>query len=504
MPGSTQPLAYEMQVGFCEDDFRESAVTLLGLQLCDVSAAKCGDPVCRTMGTNYFGDMLRRMLVGPLLLKGRRFSIPRGVSRWFSSGSSSSSSRAVMSWGDGSHGTLGLPSSPLGSDAYEPTLVQGLPSDVLSIGVGHYHSLAVTTQGEVWAWGRNHEAQLGRGLSDPRELWNEPKQVQGLDGVRIRAAFASGVISAAIGDDGSLWVWGRSKRGQLGLGKGVIDAVLPSRVEALAGEEIVKVSLGWGHALALTKDGKLFGWGYSADARLGQVGEALEMKQEGLSPATGHHLGSALEVVEKLVLDRIEKEKNMPIIWEPCLLPEFNDVKVSDVACGLDHSLILCSNGTLLSGGSNTYGQLGRVTEDLGLVPVDMNFFEPLSISSGLGHSFAVCKLPSSEVIGEATGIVSWGWNRNSQLGRTGTENIPGLVQGFSTETPVSVSGARAHSIALTSKGELWAWGCGKNGRLGLGSFADEIEPTLVECLQGFEVLQAVSGFDHNLVLVKE
>lgn len=70
---------------------------------------------------------------------------------------------------------------------------------------------------------------------------SEPKRVEGLDNVTVRAAYASGVISAAIGDDGSLWVWGRSKRGQLGLGKGTIEALVPSRVETLAEEHIVKV-----------------------------------------------------------------------------------------------------------------------------------------------------------------------------------------------------------------------------------------------------------------------
>lgn len=74
-----------------------------------------------------------------------------------------------------------------------------------------------------------------------RDTWNEPKKVEGLDQVKVRAAFASGVISAAIGDDGSLWVWGKSKRGQLGLGKGVTEALVPSKVEALAGENVVKV-----------------------------------------------------------------------------------------------------------------------------------------------------------------------------------------------------------------------------------------------------------------------
>lgn len=74
-----------------------------------------------------------------------------------------------------------------------------------------------------------------------RDSWNEPERVKGLDKVRVCAAFASGVISAVIGDDGSLWVWGRSKRGQLGLGKGIVEAIVPSRVEALAGEKIAKV-----------------------------------------------------------------------------------------------------------------------------------------------------------------------------------------------------------------------------------------------------------------------
>jgi hypothetical protein len=78
-------------------------------------------------------------------------------------------------------------------------------------------------------------------FSFSRDSWNEPERVKGLDKVRVCAAFASGVISAVIGDDGSLWVWGRSKRGQLGLGKGIVEAIVPSRVEALAGEKIAKV-----------------------------------------------------------------------------------------------------------------------------------------------------------------------------------------------------------------------------------------------------------------------
>lgn len=160
-------------------------------------------------------------------------------------------------------------------------------------------------------------------------------------------------------------------------------------------------------------------------------------------------------------------------------------------------------DGTLLSCGSNVYGQLGRVNQDLGMLPVDITIV-PVSIAAGLGHSLAICRVSSSDTIENATSIVSWGWNRSFQLGRTGPEHIPLMVEGLADEIPVSVSGGRAHSVVLTSKGEVWVWGCGKNGRLGLGSSSDEAEPILLDSLQGCEVIQIVSGFDHNLALIAE
>ena len=84
--------------------------------------------------------------------------------RWLTTTTSGGTKTTVMCFGDGSHGALGLPSSVmgLGSDAYEPTPIQGLPDNISSIAASHYHSLAVTSDGHVWSWGRNHESQLGR------------------------------------------------------------------------------------------------------------------------------------------------------------------------------------------------------------------------------------------------------------------------------------------------------------------------------------------------------
>ncbi|XP_010547182.1 PREDICTED: ultraviolet-B receptor UVR8 [Tarenaya hassleriana] len=417
--------------------------------------------------------------------------------------------RTVMSFGDGSHGALGhLPEiTGFGTDAYEPIIVCNLPSDVSNVAAGHYHSLAVTCGGEIWAWGRNDEGQLGRSTFAARDARSEPKRVEGLDNVNVRAAFASGVVSAAIGDNGSLWVWGRSKRGQLGLGKGIVEALIPSRVEALAEEHIAKVSFGWGHALALTMDGKLFGWGYAADCRIGNVGVPLEasMLDSHLNVAgTDQQISDLnLEAAEKQVLQAMTKESSMPIAWEPRLVEELSNVKVADIACGFDHSLVLCGDGTLLSSGSNIYGQLGRSKQDLGMFPVDIAE-HPISIAAGLGHSLSICSIKSSNSTNtDGAKIISWGWNRSHQLGRGGSESLPREVEGLEGETPTTVSAGRVHSLALTDKGDLWVWGCGKNGRLGLGSSIDEAEPMLLEGFEG-RVLQATSGLDHSLILVAQ
>ncbi|XP_071734240.1 ultraviolet-B receptor UVR8 [Rutidosis leptorrhynchoides] len=403
----------------------------------------------------------------------------------------------VMSFGDGSQGALGLPTSVtgIGSDAYEPTPIKSLPPDICTITTGHYHSLAVTSNGHLWSWGRNVESQLGRALDNPRETWGEPQRINELSGVK--SAFASGVVSAAIDEKGALWIWGKSKRGQLGLGLGITEAVLPNRIQILDKEEIIKVAFGWGHALALTKDGKLFGWGYAADGRLGKRGVTDASPLESTSNLSS---GLNLEDAEKVVLDAMAKENDMPIIWEPCLIDELKGVEVADVSCGLDHTLVLLRDGALLSGGSNVYGQLGRSTQDFEFRPVDISV-HPISIASGLGHSLAICQIPPAEGGGSIAGIFSWGWGQNSQLGRDGPTNIPLLVDGLLGENPVSVSGGRVHSIALTSNGEVFTWGCGRNGRLGLCSSVDEPEPMLIEFSEQTNVLQVASGFDHNLLL---
>lgn len=87
----------------------------------------------------------------------------------------------------------------------------------------------------------------------------------------------------------------------------------------------------------------MFGWGYSADGRIGNLGKALESSpldsNIDISSESDREISSStIEKAQKLVLEGMEKEKDMPIIWEPLLV---EGVEVVDIACGFDHSLVL-------------------------------------------------------------------------------------------------------------------------------------------------------------------
>ena len=101
------------------------------------------------------------------------------------------------------------------------------------VACGDYHTLAVTELGKVYSWGCGAMGQLGLGDDRDRSV---PQVVTGLDfGVDdvVAGIDAGPTVSAAITDQGRLFMWGSGEAGQLGNGS-LDDVFEPIPVEVLA------------------------------------------------------------------------------------------------------------------------------------------------------------------------------------------------------------------------------------------------------------------------------
>ncbi len=133
--------------------------------------------------------------------------------------------------------------------------VPGL-SGVTAVDGGYGHSLALKRDGTVWAWGWNKFQQLGDGTAIDR---TGPVQVKGLSGA---VAVAAGHhFSAALKADGSVWVWGSNDPRILGTARGPYRLPSPLRVENLP--PVVAIDAGQAHLVALDKDGAVWEWGHN-------------------------------------------------------------------------------------------------------------------------------------------------------------------------------------------------------------------------------------------------
>ena len=218
---------------------------------------------------------------------------------------------------------------------------------------GEMHTIALKTDGTVWAWGDNAFGQIGNGTtSDP----DGEVQV----GTGFKAIAAGKWHSAGIKTDGSLWTWGAGESGQLGNGTGTSRSA-----PGLVGTGFATVACGSNHTLAIKTDGTLWAWGSNLK---GQLGDGTTTSRQ--SPV---FVGSGFQ----------------------------------SVAAGFAHTVALKTDGTVWTWGDNTYGQIGDGSATPRSTPVLVTS-GGRSIASGHHHVLAV-KTNGS--------LVAWGLNASSQLG---------------------------------------------------------------------------------------
>ena len=182
----------------------------------------------------------------------------------------------VYGWGQNMNGELAL--GDVLEFAHEPTLISSL-HDIRHIACGAMHSCAVTADGRLVTFGSNHAGQLGVGRSTAGESFT-PCFVDSLFGLQVVQVFSGSFHSIALTSDGALHIWGKGANHRLGLGSASdVDMPFPINMEDFGDREILSVSCGHYHNLAITVDGSLFGWGDNASLQLGHGPSLVRPKQ---------------------------------------------------------------------------------------------------------------------------------------------------------------------------------------------------------------------------------
>jgi E3 ubiquitin-protein ligase HERC2 len=159
----------------------------------------------------------------------------------------------LLTFGQGLYGKLGHGSS---DDKFIPTLVNALKSHkIIDVACADTHTLCVTDQGKVFAFGDSDFGKLGIGATNGSQV---PILVESLN--NIKNVYSGTHFSMAISVDGmSIYTWGKS--GRLGHESAHEDFYVPKKIDCLNGKKVDKVSVGSAHCLMLLENGELYGFG---------------------------------------------------------------------------------------------------------------------------------------------------------------------------------------------------------------------------------------------------
>ncbi|MDB6065129.1 MAG: rcc [Pedosphaera sp.] len=346
---------------------------------------------------------------------------------------------SVWTWGSNVAGKLGNNLSSVdyndaSQDSHLPLKVHGpgnvgYLNSIVAISAGEGHNMALRSDGTVWTWGYNANAQLGNGTTN--DAWT-PVQVSNLSDVV--AISGRGYHCLALKADGTVWAWGYNQYGQLGIGS-TNNTLVPVQVLGLTNP--AAISAGYTTSLALMTNGTVWVWGTGRKGELGQGG-----------------VNTSYTPVQVVGLSN-----------------------VVSVSADFQEPEALKSDGTIWMWGWNNYGQLGNgATNDTNLPGQVLNLTN--MIFAGPTGDRDNCAIRADHT------VWTWGRNLNGQLG-IGTADAtahpaPVQVPAFGSATVISVQTPDWHSLALESDGTLWAWGANDHGELGNTTTNDAWSPGVV------------------------
>uniref|UniRef100_A0AAV2IR35 RCC1-like domain-containing protein n=1 Tax=Knipowitschia caucasica TaxID=637954 RepID=A0AAV2IR35_KNICA len=307
----------------------------------------------------------------------------------------------------------------------------------------------------VYVWGSNSSHQLAEGTLEKILL---PKLTQGFSDAQMIEA--GQYCTFSVSEDGSVKACGKGSYGRLGLGDSNNQSI-PKKLVLEPHRNMKKVSSSKGsdgHTLAITAEGEVFSWG---DGEYGKLG----------------HGNSATQKYPKIIQG--------PLVGKGVVC----------VSAGYRHSAAVTCDGELYTWGEGDFGRLGHSDSQSRNVPTLVKDISGVGqVACGSSHTIAVAQ--------DGRTVWSFGGGDNGKLGHGDTNRVyrPKVIEALQGFIIRKVCAGSQSSLALTSAGQVFAWGCGSC--LGCGSSeTTSLRPRFIEDLSVTKIIDISCGDSHCLAL---
>ncbi|KAL0212668.1 hypothetical protein RCL1_006294 [Eukaryota sp. TZLM3-RCL] len=308
----------------------------------------------------------------------------------------------VKTWGSGHSGRLGHGST---LNQLRPKTVDGI-TDAVSVFCGWYHTLVLRSNGLVLAFGSNSYGCLGDGTTTSM---NSPVNV--VDLYDVIAISAGCWHSLALRSDGKVLSWGYNDYSQLGR---TTTTDSPNTRPGLVPDliNVVTISTGSYHSLAVRSVGSVASWGHVANGRLGNGGTANSYQSiqncGSFSSAVNVSAGDAHSLI---LLERGDTtQRNSPV--------RIDGFKFAAVAAAGESNIGILTNGNVVVWGRNDWSQLGDGTTTHRNRPFVLEQLSGVYAMSIWYHALVACKNGT---------VFGWGHNQYGKIGdgTTQTRSTP-------------------------------------------------------------------------------